>query len=244
MQKNGSIVCEDVWISMTEIQIPCEKAKTIASVKSPHGAALRLSVEMRPRTRKSGMAQPCHLVATMGVCGERVASSKLHLHYASASTQRRIAPRLLAMRLLFWRQGRLRLGIDNGINCHTSERQRCGPRRIVSQVSAEASSLALCQTPETMAIANPRWSERSEWNLGSRKQSWSSFEDAPHLPQYSLLFILPVCFHPNVSDKPLIFMVKCFFSVVLLLIQNIVINPFSGFMGYAKRRIFLTPPFK
>mgnify|MGYP007128626971 CR=1 FL=1 len=55
--------------------------------------------------------------------------------------------------------------------------------RIVSPVSAEASSLALCRTPETMAIANPRWSERSEWNLGSRKQSWSSFGDASHLPR-------------------------------------------------------------
>ena len=42
--------------------------------------------------------------------------------------------------------------------------------RIVSQVRAEASSLALCRTPETMAIANPRWSERSEWNLGYESQ--------------------------------------------------------------------------
>jgi hypothetical protein len=47
---------------------------------------------------------------------------------------------------------------------------RSGPRRIVSQVRAEASSLALCRTPETMAIANPRWSERSEWNLGYESQ--------------------------------------------------------------------------
>ena len=37
-------------------------------------------------------------------------------------------------------------------------------------VSAEASSLALCRTPETMALANPRWSERSEWNLGYESQ--------------------------------------------------------------------------
>ena len=59
---------------------------------------------------------------------------------------------------------------DNSNNCHTSKHQRCSPRRIVSQVSAEASSLALCQTPETMAIANPRWSERSEWNLGYESQ--------------------------------------------------------------------------
>ena len=59
---------------------------------------------------------------------------------------------------------------DNGDNCHTSEHQRCVPRRIVSPVSAEASSLALCRTPETMALANPRWSERSEWNLGYESQ--------------------------------------------------------------------------
>ena len=35
---------------------------------------------------------------------------------------------------------------DNGENCHTSEHQRCVPRR------------------------NPRWSERSEWNLGYESQ--------------------------------------------------------------------------
>jgi hypothetical protein len=47
---------------------------------------------------------------------------------------------------------------------------RSVPRRIVSPVSAEASSLALCRTPETIALANPRWSERSEWNLGYESQ--------------------------------------------------------------------------
>ena len=47
---------------------------------------------------------------------------------------------------------------------------RSVPRRIVSQVRAEASSLALCRTPETIALANPRWSERSEWNLGYESQ--------------------------------------------------------------------------
>jgi hypothetical protein len=47
---------------------------------------------------------------------------------------------------------------------------RSGPRRIVSQVRAEASSLAFCRTPETIALANLRWSERSEWNLGYESQ--------------------------------------------------------------------------
>ena len=47
---------------------------------------------------------------------------------------------------------------------------RSVPRRIVSQVRAEASSLALCRTPETIALANPRCSERSEWNLGFESQ--------------------------------------------------------------------------
>ena len=47
---------------------------------------------------------------------------------------------------------------------------RSGPRRIVSQVRAEASSLAICRTPETIALANLRWSERSEWNLGYESQ--------------------------------------------------------------------------
>ena len=47
---------------------------------------------------------------------------------------------------------------------------RSVPRRIVSQVRAEASSLAFCRTPETIALANPRCSERSEWNLGHESQ--------------------------------------------------------------------------
>jgi hypothetical protein len=43
---------------------------------------------------------------------------------------------------------------------------RSGPRRIVSQVRAEASSLALCRTPETIALANPRWNEPGDqWTL-------------------------------------------------------------------------------
>ena len=96
---------------------------------------------------------------------------------------------------------------------------RSVPRRIVSQVSAEASSLALCRTPETMAIANPRCSERSEWNLGYESQriiahrrcrltstrERSNVADRTHLRSLIMCMYL----HPRVSTKAASLMLTC-----------------------------------
>ena len=44
------------------------------------------------------------------------------------------------------------------------------PRRIVSPVSAKQARLHFAERQRQCALANPRWSERSEWNLGHESQ--------------------------------------------------------------------------